>query len=104
VRYGLLLLPIMIMVLRVEMSQPEISSAVDFFSSLMLFLLVTVLVLGSFTVMLFTQNIYPVALAKNAGNNRFGAADVGLVVESSGRFFRLWPSIISIPAECRHAV
>lgn len=64
VRYGLLVLPLLIMIVKVEMSQPEISSAVDFFSSLMLFLLVTVLVLGSFTVMLFTQNIYPVALAK----------------------------------------
>ena len=64
VRYGLLALPLLIMPMKVEMRQPEISNAVDFFSSLMLFLLVTVLVLGSFTVMMFTQDIYPMALAK----------------------------------------
>ena len=64
VRYGLLILPLLIFPLKVEMRQPEINYAVDFFSSLMLFLLLMVLVLGSFTVMMFTGKIYPVALAQ----------------------------------------
>lgn len=64
VRYGLLMLPLLILPLKVDMRQPEINYAVDFFSSLMLFLLLTVLVLGSFTVMMFTGKIYPVALVQ----------------------------------------
>lgn len=64
VRYGLLPLPVLIMFIRVEAQRPGLAYAVDFFYSVMLFLLVVVLVLGSFAVMTLTQEAYPLALAK----------------------------------------
>lgn len=64
VRYALPLLPLAILFVRVGARQPKAAHAVDFFYSVMLFLLVLVLVLGSFAVMTLTQEIYPLALAK----------------------------------------
>jgi hypothetical protein len=64
VRYGLVVLPLMIPFIRVEMRHPEMSYAVDFFYGLMLFSLVAILVLGTFAEMTLGQDIYPAALAK----------------------------------------
>lgn len=64
VRYGLLVLPLLILLIPVEMRQPEITYSVDFFSSLLLFFLVVILVLGSFAEMTLAADTYPAALAK----------------------------------------
>lgn len=64
VRYGLLALPILVALLPVGKQQAKPFYAVDFFYSLMLFLLVVVLVLGSFTVKVISQSNYPMALAQ----------------------------------------
>jgi signal transduction histidine kinase len=64
VQFGLQLLPILIMVLPVPVSRKTSPIAVDLFYSLMLFLLVTVLVLGSFVVKEVSRSDYPLALAQ----------------------------------------
>ncbi|MDD5403414.1 MAG: sensor histidine kinase [Sulfuricella sp.] len=64
VRYGLLVLPVLIAVLPWGKPQARPFYAVDFFYSLMLFLLVVVLVLGSFAVKMISQSNYPMALAQ----------------------------------------
>ncbi|MEN6587352.1 MAG: HAMP domain-containing sensor histidine kinase [Sulfuricella sp.] len=63
-RYGLLFVPLMIAVLPWGKQQAKPFYAVDFFYSLMLFLLVVVLVLGSFAVKMISQSNYPMALAQ----------------------------------------
>lgn len=62
--YGLAALPVAVLFIRVERRQPEIPYGMDFFYGLMLFLLVVVLVLGSFAVMVVAQEDYPLALVK----------------------------------------
>ena len=64
VRYGLVIIPIAIMMLRVEARPAEAPIAVDLFYSVLLFLLVVVLVLGSFVVKVLSHGQYPVALAQ----------------------------------------
>lgn len=72
VRYGLLVLPLGILFIRVEKRGDEVSSAVDFIYGLMMFLLIVVLVLGSFTVMVLRKETYLLALIENI----FGIAAV----------------------------
>ncbi len=64
VRYGLPMIPLAILFLRIDPPHIEMRMAVDLFYSLMLFLLVTALVLGSFVIMQMNQGQYPVALAQ----------------------------------------
>lgn len=72
VRYGLLVLPLAILFVKVEKRGDEVSSAVDFIYGLMVFLLIVVLVLGSFTVMVLRKETYLLALIENI----FGIAAV----------------------------
>jgi len=65
VQYGLLLLPILVMVIPVPAGSKSSPLAVDLIYSLMLFLLVTVLVLGSFVVKQVSHGDYPLALAQS---------------------------------------
>jgi signal transduction histidine kinase len=65
VQYGLLLLPILIIVIRVPAGSKSSPLAVDLIYSLMLFLLVTGLVLGSFVVKQVSHGDYPLALAQS---------------------------------------
>jgi signal transduction histidine kinase len=64
VRYGLPLIPLLILFLPVDPPRAETRFAVDLFYSLMLFLLVAALVLGSFVIMQMNQGQYAVALAQ----------------------------------------
>lgn len=64
VQYGLLILPIAIVMTRVETSRSAVPLAVDLFYSVILFLLVTALVLGSFVVKQVSHGNYPLALAQ----------------------------------------
>ena len=65
VQYGLQLLPIAIVAIRVPARAKSSPMAVDLFYSLMLFLLVTGLVLGSFVVKEVSHGEYAVALAQS---------------------------------------
>jgi signal transduction histidine kinase len=66
VRYALLILPLSMMVIRVpEAARSSSPLAVDLFYSLLLFLLVTGLVLGSFVVKQVSHGDYPLALAQS---------------------------------------
>ncbi len=62
VQYGLQLLPILIIVIPVPAGSKSSPLAVDLFYSMMLFLLVTGLVLGSFVVKQVSHGDYPLAL------------------------------------------
>ena len=64
VRYGLLFLPVLIVVTRVERLVSDAPHAVDLFYSVMLFLLVAALVLGSFMIKELARTDYPMALAQ----------------------------------------
>ncbi len=64
VRYGLPLLPIAILLVRLETTRTAAPIAVDLFYSVILFLLVTALVLGSFVVKQVSHGNYPLALAQ----------------------------------------
>lgn len=64
VRYGLPLIPVTIVLIRFEAAPSQTPVAVDLFYSLLLFLLVVVLVLGSFVVKVVSHGDYPVALAQ----------------------------------------
>lgn len=64
IRYGLLVVPFLVAVLPWDRPQAKPFYAVDFFYSLMLFLLVVVLVLGSFAVKMISKSNYPMALAQ----------------------------------------
>ena len=64
VRYGLAMLPVLILFARVERPRSDTAHAVDLFYSLMLFLLVVALVLGSFMVKELARTDYPMALAQ----------------------------------------
>lgn len=63
-RYGLPLLPIAILLVRVTAERPRTPVGVDLFYSLLFFLLVTALVLGAFVVREVSQGSYIVALAQ----------------------------------------
>lgn len=63
VRYGLAALPLLVVVSGTGQKAKPVY-AIDFFYSLMLFLLVVVLVLGSFAVRVISQSNYPLALAQ----------------------------------------
>ena len=65
VRYGLLLLPMLILLIPVPAGSKSSPLAVDLIYSLMLFLLVTGLVLGSFVVKQLSHGDYPLALAQS---------------------------------------
>ncbi|MBI4191563.1 MAG: HAMP domain-containing histidine kinase [Betaproteobacteria bacterium] len=65
VQYGLQLLPILIIVVPIPAGSKSSPLAVDLFYSLMLFLLVTGLVLGSFVVKQVSHGDYPLALAQS---------------------------------------
>jgi signal transduction histidine kinase len=64
VRYGLAVLPLLIIATRVEQLVSEAPHAVDLFYSVMLFLLVAALVLGSFMIKELARAAYPMALAQ----------------------------------------
>ena len=64
VRYGLLILPVLIILTRVERLVSDAPHAVDLFYSVMLFLLVAALVLGSFMIKEVARTEYPIALAQ----------------------------------------
>jgi signal transduction histidine kinase len=64
VRYGLPLLPILILVVRVPVQQRGTLVAVDLFYSVLFFFLVLVLVLGSFVVREVSEGAYVTALAQ----------------------------------------
>jgi len=64
VRYGLLVLPVLIILTRVERLVSDTPHAVDLFYSVMLFLLVSALVLGSFMIKELARTAYPMALAQ----------------------------------------
>jgi signal transduction histidine kinase len=64
VRYGLLALPALIVLTRVERLVTDTPHAVDLFYSVMLFLLVAALVLGSFMIKELARTDYPMALAQ----------------------------------------
>ncbi len=64
VRYGLIPLPLAIMLIRPDARQLQQTSVVDLFYGVMLFLIVLVLVLGSFAVVAVTKTDYLVALAE----------------------------------------
>ncbi len=64
VQYGLPLLPITILLIRLETTRTAAPIAVDLFYSVILFLLVAALVLGSFVVKQVSHNNYPLALAQ----------------------------------------
>ena len=64
VRYGLPLLPIAILLVRVTAERPRTPVGVDLFYSLLFFLLVTALVLGAFVVREVSQGYYIIALAQ----------------------------------------
>ncbi len=65
VQYGLQVLPLLILVIRVPARTKSSPLAVDLIYSLMLFLLVTGLVLGSFVVKQVSHGDYPLALAQS---------------------------------------
>ena len=64
VQYGLAALPVIILLTRVERLRADTTHAVDLFYSMMLFLLVAALVLGSFMVKELARTDYPMALAQ----------------------------------------
>jgi signal transduction histidine kinase len=64
VQFGLPLLPLLIIVIPIPVSSKSSPLAIDFFYSILLFLLVTVLVLGSFVVQQVSHGSYPLALAQ----------------------------------------
>jgi len=64
VRYGLVVLPVLVFFARVERLRSDTPHAVDLFYSLMLFLLVVALVLGSFMIKELARTDYPMALAQ----------------------------------------
>jgi signal transduction histidine kinase len=64
VRYGLPALPIAILLIRVEHGRSAAPVAVDLFYSVILFLLIVALVLGSFVVKQLSHDNYPLALAQ----------------------------------------
>ncbi|HEX9673363.1 MAG TPA: hypothetical protein VGA12_08010, partial [Burkholderiales bacterium] len=64
VQYGLPLLPIAILLTQVESGRSAVPLAVDLFYSVILFLLVAALVLGSFVVKQVSHGNYPLALAQ----------------------------------------
>ena len=64
VRYGLPVLPLAILLTRVEFGRSAAPLAVDLFYSVVLFLLVAALVLGSFVVKQVSHGNYPLALAQ----------------------------------------
>ena len=65
VRFGLQVLPLMILVIRIPPGAKSSPLAVDLIYSMMLFLMVTGLVLGSFVVKQVSQGDYPLALAQS---------------------------------------
>ena len=65
VRYGLPIVPAVILVLRMDPPRVVTRMAVDLFYSVMLFLLVAALVLGSFVILQVNQGQYGVALAQS---------------------------------------
>ncbi|HEX6004059.1 MAG TPA: HAMP domain-containing sensor histidine kinase [Burkholderiales bacterium] len=64
VRYGLLAVPVAVMLMPFESRPSEAPVAVDLFYSMLLFLLVVALVLGSFVVKVVAHGDYPIALAQ----------------------------------------
>lgn len=64
VRYGLMILPVLVILTRVERTVSDVPHAVDLFYSVMLFLLVAALVLGSFMIKELAKAAYPLALAQ----------------------------------------
>lgn len=76
VRYGLLAIPIAIVLMRFESRPSEAPVAVDLFYSVLLFLLVVALALGSFVVKVVSHGGYPAALAQTL----FGIALLLLVL------------------------
>jgi signal transduction histidine kinase len=64
VQYGLPILPVAILLTRVEAGRSTAPLAVDLFYSVVLFLLVAALVLGSFVVKQVSHGNYPLALAQ----------------------------------------
>lgn len=63
-RYGLGVLPLIILVIQVEKYSAPVSHPVDFFYSLVVFMLVVILLLGSFAIKMISKSNYPFALAQ----------------------------------------
>ena len=116
VRYGLLVVPAVIALNRFEARPSEAPVAVDLFYSVLLFLLVLVVVLGSFVVKALTHSQYPIALAQTLfvialllaalswlWNPRSGFAGIGHVlsryVMSVGLPFERWVQQLASYAE-----
>ncbi|HET9663637.1 MAG TPA: HAMP domain-containing sensor histidine kinase, partial [Burkholderiales bacterium] len=116
VRYGLLAIPAVILMNRFETRQSEAPVAVDLFYSVLLFLLVMVVVLGSFVVKVVSQGQYPIALAQTLfvialllaalswlWNPRSGFAGIGHIlsryVMSVGLPFERWVQQLATYAE-----
>lgn len=64
VRYGLLPFPVLVIALKVDTAREKTVLPVDLFYSLMLFLLVVALVLGSFVVKMLSEGDYAIALTQ----------------------------------------
>ena len=63
-RYGLGVLPLFILLIPVEKYAPPLAHPVDFFYSLVVFLLVVIMLLGSFAIKMTSRSNYPFALAQ----------------------------------------
>lgn len=63
-RYGLVVFPVLVMLAKVEKPAQRTTHVVDFIYSMMLFLLVMVLVLGSFALKMVNRGDYPLALSE----------------------------------------
>lgn len=63
-RYGLGVLPLFILAIQVEKYAAPVSHPVDFFYSLVVFMLVVILLLGSFAIKMISKSNYPFALAQ----------------------------------------
>ena len=116
VRYGLLGIPAVIMLIRFESRRSEAPVAVDLFYSMLLFLLVVALVLGSFVVKVVSHGEYFTALAQTLfvialmmvalswlWNPRSGFAGIGHMlsryVMSLGLPFERWVQQLALFAE-----
>ena len=82
----------------------DTSQTVDFIYSLLLFMLLTLVVLGSLAFMTLGRLDYLEALLRTLFLIGSGAAGAGWVVESALRLQRPASHVLALSAECRHTV
>jgi signal transduction histidine kinase len=116
VRYGLIVVPAVILLVRVERARGSQPLAVDLFYSMLLFLLVAALVLGSFVVKEISRTNYALALAQTLfgiavllltlswlWNPRSGFAGIGQILSryllSLGLPFERWMQNLAAGAD-----